>query len=262
MSAEGTPHEHLSLLGRLLVGITWLVLRFPVVTVVIGVLAAIASLYLSQTRLGFRTSRADLLNPKSEFNRLWVEYTKEFGATEDVIVVVEGAGQEKVIPVIDELAADLFRETRLWNTVLHKIDLTKIRCQGTVLFKARRTGRHRAISRQIFSPDPRQLGTDEFGQHVRRNGANVAVSSALHKCKMPKPRRKKQAIEQDIASFFDSLVVALSERGRYQSPWPDMYRANGSGSTDCPIPVGQGRPDGFHSVAIRRRRKQGKLYRQ
>ena len=90
MPAEGTPHENISLLGRLLVGVTWLVLRFPLATVIIGVIAAVASLYLTQTRLGFRTSRADLLSPKSNFNRLWVEYTKEFGATEDVIVVVEG----------------------------------------------------------------------------------------------------------------------------------------------------------------------------
>ena len=105
MSAEGTPHENISLLGRLLVWITWIALRFPLATVVIGVLAAVGSLYLSQTRLGFRTSRADLLNPKSEFNRLWLEYTKEFGDTEDVIVVVEGAGQEKVVPVLEELAS-------------------------------------------------------------------------------------------------------------------------------------------------------------
>ena len=61
MSAEGTPHENISLLGRLLVWITWLCLRFPLVTVIVGVLLAVASLYLSQTRLGFRTSRADLV---------------------------------------------------------------------------------------------------------------------------------------------------------------------------------------------------------
>jgi hypothetical protein len=190
-------------------------------TVVIGVLAAIASLYLSQTRLGFRTSRADLLSPKSEFNRLWVEYTKEFGATEDVIVVVEGASQEKVVPVIDELAADLFRETRLWNTVLHKIDLTKIRSKGLYYLKP-----------EVLAGIEQFL--DKFAPLIRGNWAQMNLgnmSAEMGKMLQYLPsaqmqnaqaQAQKHAIEQEIADFFDSLVVAISERGRYQSPWPDM----------------------------------------
>jgi uncharacterized protein len=221
MSAEGTPHEHLSLLGRLLVGVTWLVLRFPVATVAIGVLAAIASLYLSQTRLGFRTSRADLLSPKSEFNHLWVEYTKEFGATEDVIVVVEGAGQAQVVPVIDELAAELFRETKLWNTVLHKIDLTKIRAKGLYYLKP-----------EVLAGIEQFL--DKFAPLIRGNWEQMNLgnmSAEMGKMLQYLPsaqiqdaqaQAQKQAIEKEIAGFFDSLTVALAERGRYQSPWPDL----------------------------------------
>ncbi|MGA2799528.1 MAG: MMPL family transporter, partial [Thermoguttaceae bacterium] len=210
MPAEGTPHENISLLGRLLVGVTWLVLRFPLATVVIGVMAAVVSLYLTQTRLGFRTSRADLLSPKSNFNRLWVEYTKEFGATEDVIVVVEGASREKVVLLIDELAADLLRETRLWNTVLHKIDLTKIRSKGL-----------------YYSP---LIG----GNWAQMNLGNMAGEMGKTLQYLPsiqgqdaQAQAHKQALEKEIAGFFNSLAIALSEPGRYQSPWPDMADQKG-----------------------------------
>ncbi len=221
MPAEGTPHENISLLGRLLVGITWLVLRFPLATVVIGVMAALVSLYLTQTRLGFHTSRADLLSPKSNFNRLWVEYTKEFGATEDVILVVEGAGREKVAPVLDELAADLLGETRHWNTVLHKIDLAKIRSKGLYYLKPDEL----AGIEQFLDKFAPLIG----GNWAQMNLGNMAAEMGKALQFLPGPQgqdpqvqAQKQAIVKEIAGFFDSLSLAISEPGRYQSPWPDM----------------------------------------
>ena len=221
MPAEGTPHENISLLGRLLVGVTWLALRFPMATVVIGVMAAVVSLYLAQTRLGFRTSRADLLSPKSDFNRLWVDYTKEFGATEDVIVVVEGDGREKVVPVIDELAADLLRETRLWNTVLSKIDLAKLRSKGLYYLKPEKL----AGIEQFLDEFAPVIG----GNWAQMNLGNMAAEMGKTLQYLPSAQgqdpqiqaQKQEAVKQ-IAGFFDSLSLALSEPGKYQSPWPDM----------------------------------------
>ena len=46
------------------------------------------ALMLAGSRLGFRTSRLDLLNPKSSYNQLWLEYIDEFGDADDVVVVV------------------------------------------------------------------------------------------------------------------------------------------------------------------------------
>lgn len=226
MSAEGTPHESVSLLGRLMVWITWLSLRLPYVTVAIGVLAAAGSLYLSHTRLGFRTSRADLLNPKSEFNRRWLEYTKEFGDSEDVVLLVEGASQEKVVPVLEELAAELIRENKLWNTVLHKIDLSKIRSKGLYYLKP-----EELANIEMF--------LDKFGQLTRGNWAQMNLGNmAAEMGKMmqfmpsaqtqnPQALAQMAAIEKEILRFFDSLILSLSQQGKYQSPWDDMAKQMG-----------------------------------
>ncbi len=221
MPAEGTPHENISLLGRLLVGVTWLALRFPMATVVVGVAAAVVSLYLTQTRLGFRTSRADLLSPKSDFNRLWVDYTKEFGATEDVIVVVEGESREKIIPVIDEIAADLSRETRLWNTVLYKIDLAKIRSKGLYYLKPEEL----AGIEQFLDKFAPVIGGNWTQMNLGNTAAEMGKTLQFAESPQgqdPQIQAQKQAIAKEIAGFFESLTLALSEPGRYQSPWPDM----------------------------------------
>ena len=167
-----------------------------------------------------------LLNPKSEFNRRWLEYTKEFGDSEDVILVVEGPGQEKVIPVLESLATDLSRETRQWNTVLHKIDLSKIRSKGLYYLKPE----------EISSIE---LFLDKFallirGNWTQMNLGNMAAEMGKMMQYMPSaqtqdPRALAQAavIEKEIVRFFDSLIVSLSQRGCYQSPWAEMSKQMG-----------------------------------
>ena len=130
MSAEGMPQAEPSLLARPLVWITRLVVRFPVATVALAVAAALVALALSASRLGFRTSRLDLLNSDCSYNRLWIEYIDEFGDEDDVVVVVEGPNRELVVPVLEELSTALARQDRLFHAVLHEVDLSKIRSKG------------------------------------------------------------------------------------------------------------------------------------
>ena len=90
--------------------ITRIVLRFPVTTLALAVgLAGICVLY-SATHLGYRSSRLALLNPKNDYNKLWIDYIHEFGDEDDAVVVVEGAGHDQVVPVLVELSAALSRQ--------------------------------------------------------------------------------------------------------------------------------------------------------
>ena len=130
MSAERMPPGELSLLSRFMGAVTRVVVRFPVATVTIGVALACASLFLTTTRLGFHTSRLDLLNPESDYNRLWIEYINEFGDDDDAVVVVEGDSRDQVVPVLQEISQALSRQERLFHAVLHEVDLGKIRSKG------------------------------------------------------------------------------------------------------------------------------------
>src|SRR5262245_30040158 len=109
---------------------TRLILAFPVATIVVSLVLAAVACFLTYTRLGYQTSRLDLLNPKSSYNKLWIEYIKEFGDEDDAVIVVEGQGREQVVPVLEELSRALSREDRLFHAVLHEVDLGKIRSKG------------------------------------------------------------------------------------------------------------------------------------
>ncbi|HID77618.1 MAG TPA: hypothetical protein EYP56_16680, partial [Planctomycetaceae bacterium] len=106
------------------------VVQFPMPVLAIAVAAAVFSLVYTVSQLGFRTSRLDLINPESSFNQLWIEYIKEFGDSDDVLVVVEGEGRETVVPVLGEISEQIAREDRYFRAVLHEVDLSRIRQKG------------------------------------------------------------------------------------------------------------------------------------
>ncbi len=135
MPWDRTPRAGFSLTSRPLEWLTRVVVRFPVLTLVIAGAAVAVSIWLTVTQLGFRTSRAELLSPNSDYNRRWLDYTEEFGDKEDVVVVVEGASREYIIPVLDDVCRKLARRSDLFAAVMHKVDAPKLRAKGLYYLK-------------------------------------------------------------------------------------------------------------------------------
>ncbi|MFI4874693.1 MAG: MMPL family transporter, partial [Blastopirellula sp. JB062] len=76
------------------------------------------------------TSRLDLINPDSNYNQLWLEYLEQFGADDDVVVVVEGNAKEYVSPVLEELYSRLSANRESFYAVLHERGLANVRAKG------------------------------------------------------------------------------------------------------------------------------------
>ena len=62
-------------------------------TIGCGIVLAMVAIVVAVVGLGFRTSRLDLLNPKSGWNQRWLAYLQEFGSEDDAVVVVDGSEQ-------------------------------------------------------------------------------------------------------------------------------------------------------------------------
>ena len=79
-----------SILAAPLSAVTRLTLRFPLGTLVLAIVTAVLSIGWTVNHLGFRTSRLDLLNPNSGYNKLWINYINEFGNDDDVVNSMPG----------------------------------------------------------------------------------------------------------------------------------------------------------------------------
>jgi hypothetical protein len=213
MPAERTPQETSSFIEKPLLALTRLVLRFPISTLVVGGLLALAAMAWSNARLGFRTNRLDLLNPKSDFNRLWIEYIREFGDEEDVIVVVEGSEPEKVRAVRDEVAAAIGREHRFFHSVLSGVDASKLQGKGLYYLPIEEL---RQVERFVDQMEPivrDQWAWLNVGSMARAMSGQRQQPGGTGEATAP-------AAPAQMARFLEGLRAALS--GQYQSPWPEI----------------------------------------
>ncbi|MGA2031714.1 MAG: MMPL family transporter, partial [Thermoguttaceae bacterium] len=201
-------------MSRPLVHVARLVTWFPLATLVLGVTAAVAAIAVAQVRLKFHTNRADVLNPSAEYNRRWMEYADEFGDEEDVVVVVEGPSQEAVVPALDEIGAAVAREPRLFHAVLDKTDLTRIRSKGLHYLPL---GDLLAIDGFLGPMEPVLRGDWSQLSMTRLMGSLAGVGAAGGSAAHVPPAAREMP-----AKFLEGFARALSGRGPYQSPWPEM----------------------------------------
>lgn len=216
MSAEGPQAAAPSFMERPLVLATRVALAFPYAVVALAVGLAIASMALTYFKLGYRTSRLDLLNPKSDYNRLWVEYINEFGEDDDAVVVVEGESREQIVPVLQEISSVLAHDDRLFHAVLHGVDISKIRSKGLHYLSAEEL---RGIDRYLS-----ELSPIIEGNWSRLNLGNMTggMAARMEMARHGGTSEQQAMAQMELDRLSTSLLGALSQRRQYHSPWPEM----------------------------------------
>ncbi|MCA9154717.1 MAG: hypothetical protein KDA38_08010, partial [Planctomycetales bacterium] len=130
MGADRRPHEGGSPLEAVLRWMAAGVTRWPRAVVGCAVTLAVLAVLVTTFRLGFKTSRLDLLNPRSAYNQRWLAYLDEFGEDDDVLVVVDGPSATEVTAAIDDLGDRLGRESNLFFDLLYRPDFAEARSKG------------------------------------------------------------------------------------------------------------------------------------
>lgn len=217
MSAERMPPDETSFLSRPLGAATALVVKHPRATLALaGALAVACSVY-SALGLGFRTSRLDLLNPKSSYNQLWLRYVDEFGDEDDAVVVFQAKSPQALLPAIDRLNQAVTAQPQLFRSVLAKVDSAKLRAKGLYYLSAADLAAIRSFVVQL-EPVP-------AGDWGAIKPANL-IYQAARQCDQVRNDpigHASSAAEANVARLVGGVAAAL-ERGEYRSPWPPMPR--------------------------------------
>lgn len=219
--------EHTSLLGQALVAWTRLCLRAPMAIVVGAVISAVAAGVWTSQSLGYKVSRIDLLNPKSDYNKLWIDYIHEFGEDDDAVVVVEGPTREGVVKVLEELSREVARDGKLFRSVLHEVDLSKIRAKGLhYLSPADLT----EIDRFIEQTEPIIAGgwahlkvATMVGGLAGQMVAGPPTAVTLNQSSSGVQNGLQETPLVSLERYSESLLAGLEAgAGGYVSPWPRM----------------------------------------
>jgi hopanoid biosynthesis associated RND transporter like protein HpnN len=217
MSAERMPPDETSFLSRPLGAAAAWVVRFPRATLAIAGALALACAIYSALGLGFRTSRLDLLNPKSSYNQLWLRYVEEFGDDDDAVVVLQGSSPDKLLPAIDRLQQTTSTQPQYFRSVLARVDSAKLRAKGLYYLSADDLDG----IRNFIAPLEPVLA----GQWSAIKPTNLVLQSANHwRQAAEDPGSDASAIAQQHVTRVVGGIAAALDTGEYRSPWPTMPR--------------------------------------
>jgi hopanoid biosynthesis associated RND transporter like protein HpnN len=188
----------------------------------LAVLSAVASGYWSAQHLGYKVSRSDLVDPESEYNKLWIDYIREFGEDDDAVVVVEGDSREQVIPVLEEISREVASEKSLFRSVLHEVDLSAIRAKGLhYLSPADLTAIDRFIERTqpILDGGWAQL---RVGTMVGGLAGQMVAGTAPQDPGEEQPTASLERYVESLVAGLEAPVAGDLRLTDYVSPWPGM----------------------------------------
>ncbi len=204
-----------SALSRPLQTITRLAVQFPKLTIAIALAVTVAAVVLTATRLGFRNSRADLLNPKSDYHRRWLAYTKEFGDKEDIVVVVEANSRPQVIAVMATLAGAIRQQPKLFSAVMHEYDLSCLQRKGLHYLTPDQLGQVAGFlerSAPILQGDWDSLS---IGKMVGQIATGIEMTATS-------PTASSAEMLGELEKATRMLSAALEPAEKYQWPWDSV----------------------------------------
>lgn len=201
--AERNPLLECSPLAAPLVAVTRLVLRSPGVVLGGAVMLAVLSLLVTVNGLSFKTSRLDLLNPRSEYNRRWLAYLAEFGDRDDAVIVVRAGRPADLMRAIDDLAAALGQQPELFESVFSRRDLSKLKGKALHLMPEEELARIEEQVRQsaaLFS---------QGGQSGDPSAALAGLNDRLAHIGAASPEARA-AVEQEYQRIAGMTLAALA----------------------------------------------------
>lgn len=204
-----------SLLSRLMVAWAEQCLARPWLILAIAVLTAGAAGVWTSQSLGYKVSRVDLLDPDSEYNKLWIDYIHEFGEDDDAVVVVEGTNRSATVAALEDLSQQLSQKSDLFYSILHEVDLTQIRAKGLHYVSPQDLA---SIDRFIGRTEPVLAGGwSQLKVGTMVGGLAATVVSGQH-TEMQHDEPPIQTLER----YSESLLVSLeaAERGRLHELLP------------------------------------------
>ncbi|MCA9163143.1 MAG: MMPL family transporter, partial [Planctomycetales bacterium] len=226
MGADRRPHEGGSPLEAVLRWMAAGVTRWPRAVVGCAVTLAVLAVLVTTFRLGFKTSRLDLLNPRSAYNQRWLAYLDEFGEDDDVLVVVDGPSATEVTAAVDDLGDRLARKSNLFFDLLYRPDFAEARSKGLHYLPLRTLVR---IERRLAEIEPVLTGQRQgLGATALLQAAVERSQSAALPLVSSDPRASLEVAASDDTSLDEltlllrGMTASLDDDARYESPWPTL----------------------------------------
>jgi len=225
-----TEDRCVPLVHRLLAAFVGGVCRCPRLVLVAALLLSGLSIYLAATRLNYYTQRDDLLDPGKECQKRWHQYLAEFGADDDMVVVVRGSDREQMKRALEEIGGRIAARADLFDRLFYKVDLRPLRNRALMFLPAEQI---QSIRDGLLPLGP-LLFTGRFGWQGFTLQSLVRIEATrrlgLLRAGQPLSVGDEQFFRQ-LTAIHKSADAALADPAAYSNPWVSVLPP-GSGQDD------------------------------
>lgn len=216
MQATTVDSSQRSVLTQLLRQLTECCARNAWATVFLVTLSAIGCVYYTVDNLKFKTDRSDLIDPNAKFYQRWLHYTRTFGQSDDIVIVVESKRPEVIKQALDEIGSRLNAHPALFKSVLYKVEAGSLREKGL----------------QYLPPELLTNGLerlDEFRPILSGNWDLVTLHGVVTRLQTQISRLRRQPeaqteLLQHAEALTTSLLATLRHHDEFTNPWPEILQ--------------------------------------
>ncbi len=205
-----------SLMSGILSAVTRFTSLRPTLTLWCVAIVAAAALLLTVRDISFKTKRADLIDPRADFQRRWNDYAERFGDASDIVVVVEADQPDAIKKVLEDLGPRMQKETKFFSRVLYKVEAGSMRGKGL----------------QYFSPAQLEAGLRrlaDYGPVLNGRWDLLRLDSLIDRLRYQINYQTRNNADEAVASLLrhgqmlsNSISVNFDNRNDFRSPWPQM----------------------------------------
>lgn len=214
MSMDESQDSGSHLLRESLRSLTRVTVRHPKTSLCVMLVTACACAAFCIGWMGFKTERADLIDPSAPFQKRWKQYAETFGDTSEIIVVVESDDPEAIKTTLDDLGARMGRDEEHFRNILYKIEPGELRTKGL----------------QYLSPAQLETGlnrVEEYLPIIRGRWDLMQLDSVVRRLAYQVEQRRVRQINPEPLLVHSELLAGslsryLRDGNDFRNPWPDV----------------------------------------
>jgi hopanoid biosynthesis associated RND transporter like protein HpnN len=196
----------------------------PILSIVVSVLFAFGSLWITQNLLKFKTGRDDLVSQDLQYNRLYKDYRKAFADYDGMITVIEGPTPEAMAGFAEAFASQLKKQPSLFSNIFFKVDIEYFKKKGLLYLDEPNLDNliSNVLDRQDFLEELNEApGLNNLLTIINRQISSGMVDTMLLGLIEDEEEPKKS--DKDDLSFLTKVLKQIAthikNEERYKSPW-------------------------------------------
>ena len=220
-------------LNKLFQFIERLAFRHSLLVVIVSVVMAGLSIWVTGEKLTFKTGRGDLVAKDLPYVKLYKDYRKHFKDLEGMVIVAEGGTPARMAQFSETLAAKLKNNPDLFSQVIYKFDTSYFRSRFLLYLDTEdlKSLQEKLEDHQDFI----ETLNASPGLNPLLNQINTEISSGMVDSLMTdflgeddSDEEEKKNDENDLnllIRILEEMNRSLEKNYHYQSPWQSLFNS-------------------------------------